>query len=37
MVCDGGGGCRTDDGFQCVDPSQCASFNCVNGICKPTP
>jgi hypothetical protein len=37
MVCDGGGGCRIDDGFQCVDPSQCASFNCENGICKPMP
>jgi hypothetical protein len=37
MVCDGGGGCRTDNGFQCVGSAQCASFNCVNGICKPAP
>jgi hypothetical protein len=28
-VCDGGGGCRLDNGFTCVAAPECASFNCA--------
>jgi hypothetical protein len=35
MVCDGGGGCRLDNGLTCTSNVDCASFKCVNKTCVP--
>jgi hypothetical protein len=35
MACNGFGGCSLRDGEPCFIDDDCASLNCMNGVCAP--